>query len=67
MKKGASVTANALITPISSSDKVKFKTSNKKIVTVSSKGVIKAKKAGKAKITITSGKKKYVISVTVQK
>ena len=37
------------------------------MATVSKKGVITAKKSGTAKITVKSGKKKFVVTVTVPK
>lgn len=54
-----------VINPVSTTDKLTYKSSNKKIVAVSGKGVLTAKKAGKAKVTVQSGKKKFVINVTV--
>lgn len=67
IKKGKSVKLKPVIAPVTSQDKVTYKTSNKKIATVSSKGVIKGKKAGKAKITVKSGSKKYTVTVVVTK
>ena len=55
------------VTPITSKNKVTYKTSNKKIATVSSKGVIKAKKAGTATITVKSGSKTVKVKVKVTK
>ena len=60
-------TLMALISPITSKDKVTYKTSNKKIATVSRKGVITAKKAGKAVITVKAGKKTVKVKVKVMK
>ena len=54
-----------VISPISTTDKVTYKSSDEKVVTVSAKGKLTAKKAGKAKITVQSGKKKFMITVTV--
>ncbi|MCI9491460.1 MAG: hypothetical protein HFG97_16010 [Dorea sp.] len=67
LKKGKKDTLVAAVTPLTSMQKVKYKTTDKSIVTVDSKGRMKAKKAGKAKITVQSGKKKVVITVTVKK
>lgn len=67
LKKGDKKTLKAVLTPLTSADKVTFTSSNKKIVTVSAKGKLAAKKAGKAKITVKAGKKKMVITVTVKK
>lgn len=55
------------VTPVTSKNKVTYKTSNKKIATVSSKGVIKAKKAGTATITVKSGSKTVKVKVKVTK
>jgi len=55
-----------VISPLTSTDKVTYATSNKNIATVSSAGIITAKKKGTAKITVRSGKKSYVIKVTVK-
>lgn len=66
IKKGKSLTLKPELTPITSTQKITYKTSNKKIATVTSKGVIKAKKKGKAKITVKSGSKKKVVTVTVK-
>lgn len=65
LKKGAKYTLKPVITPITTQDKVKFKSSNKKIATVTNKGVIKAKKPGKVTITVTCGKKKATCKITV--
>lgn len=67
LKKGAKQKLSPVITPVTSKQKVTYKSSNKKVVTVSSKGAIKAKKAGKAKITVKSGSKKYTVTVVVKK
>ena len=67
LKKGKNYTLKPVLNPITSQDKIKYSSSNNKVATVSSKGVIKAKKPGKAKITVKSGKKKYIITVTVKK
>ena len=56
-----------MITPITSLEKVTYRTSNKKVATVNKKGVIQAKKPGKAKITVKSGKKKFTVTLTVKK
>lgn len=54
-------------TPVTTQDKVTYKTSNKKVAVVNSKGKITAKKAGKTTITIKCGKKSKKITVTVKK
>lgn len=55
-----------VISPITCTSKVKYKTSNKKVVKVTSKGKITAVKKGKAKITVMVGKKKFVCTVTIK-
>lgn len=66
LKKGKSVTLKPVIAPITSTQKVTYKTSDQKVVTVNSKGKLTAKKKGKATITITSGKKSVKCTVTVK-
>ena len=57
LAKGAKFDLATVISPLTSTDKVKYSTSSKKIAAVKG-GVITAKKKGKATITVTSGKKK---------
>ena len=66
LKKNQTVTLKAAAAPLTSLQKLKYKSSNKKIVTVTSKGVIKAKKKGKAVITVQSGSKTVKCKVTVK-
>lgn len=66
LKKNQTVTLKATAAPLTSLQKLKYKSSNKKIVTVTSKGVIKAKKKGKAVITVQSGSKTVKCKVTVK-
>ena len=54
-------------TPVTTLEKVTYKSSNKKVATVNSKGKITAKKAGKATITVKCGKKTIKVKVTVKK
>lgn len=65
-KKVKTFTVKAVKNPITSPDKVTFKSSNKKVATVSSKGKITAKKKGTATITVKAGKKTKKIKVTVK-
>jgi uncharacterized protein YjdB len=67
LQKGKKFTLRPVVTPITSQDKLTYQTSNKKVATVSKSGVITAKKVGKAKITVKSGKKKFTVTVKVQK
>ena len=66
LKKGKKVTLSPVVTPVTSQQKITYKSSNTKIATVSSKGVITAKKKGTAKIAVTSGSKKTTVTVTVK-
>ena len=66
LKKGRSYTLRTTVAPVTSQEKVTFKSSNSKIVTVNAKGKIYAKKKGKARITVRSGKKSRVCVVTVK-
>ena len=53
-------------TPLTTVEKITYKSSNSKIASVNSKGVITARKKGTATITILSGKKKATVKVTVK-
>lgn len=66
LKKKQKVTLKPVISPVTSQDKVTYTSSNSKVATVSKNGVITGKKKGTAKITVKSGKKAYVIKVTVK-
>ncbi len=66
LKKGEKYSLNAKVTPITVTDKIKYKSSKKKIATVSGKGVITAKKKGKTTITVKCGKKKIRVKVLVK-
>lgn len=67
VQKGKKVTLAPSVQPLTSLQKVSYKSSNTKIATVTSKGVVKGVKAGTAKITIQSGTKKATVTVTVTK
>ena len=66
LAKGEKIDLGAVPNPITSPDKLKFKSADKKIATVSSSGVVKGKKKGKTKITVTCGKKRKVVTVIVE-
>jgi hypothetical protein len=66
LKKGKTAQIKATVTPVTSSQKVTYKTSNKKVATVTNKGKITAKKKGSATITVTSGKKTAKVKVKVK-
>ena len=66
LKVKKKLTLVPVIYPITSVQKVTYKSSNKKVATVSSKGVVTAKKKGKTVITVKSGSKKVSIKITVK-
>ena len=66
LKKRRSYTLRTTVTPVTSQEKVTFKSSNSKVVSVNLKGKIYAKKKGRARITVCSGKKSRVCVVTVE-
>lgn len=66
LKKGKKFTLKAQVTPISSTEKITYKSSNKKVATVSKSGKITAKKKGSATITVKSGKKSVKIKLKVK-
>lgn len=66
LKKGKKLTLKVVTNPITTPDKVTFKSSKKSVATVTNKGVIKAKKKGKATITVKSGKKTVKVQITVK-
>ncbi len=66
LRKGKKYQLTATVTPITSSEKVKYKSSNKKVLTVTSKGKITAKKKGTAYVIVTSGKKTVRCKVKVK-
>ena len=66
LKKGKKLTLKVVTNPITTPDKVTFKSSKKSVATVTNKGVIKAKKKGKATIIVKSGKKTAKVQITVK-
>lgn len=66
IKKGKSVTLKPVVSPITSQEKVTYRSSNKKIATVSSKGVVKGRRKGIVTITVKSGKVTKKIKITVK-
>lgn len=66
LKKKQKAALRPMITPLTSTEKITYKSSNAKVVTVNSKGKIVAKKKGTAVITIRSGKKTVKCKVTVK-
>ena len=53
-------------TPLTTVEKITYRSSNSKVASVNSKGVITARKKGTATITVLSGKKKATVKVTVK-
>lgn len=66
LKKNQTFALKTTVTPLTSLQKVQYKSSNTKVVTVTSKGVVKAKKKGTAIITVKSGNKTVKCKVTVK-
>ena len=66
-KKGKSFQLKVTLTPVTSQQKVTYKSSNSKVAAVNSKGKIVAKKKGTATITVKSGNKKITCEVKVKK
>ena len=66
LKKGKSYQIKALVSPLTSQEKVTYVTSNKKVATVSKNGKVVAKKKGKVVITVKSGKKNAKVKITVK-
>lgn len=65
IRRGTSKSLKPVISPITCTQKITYKTSNKKVATVSSAGKITAKKRGNAVITVTCGKKKVRCKIKV--
>lgn len=66
LKNSKKFTLKTVITPLTSLQKVTYKSSNKKVATVTSKGVIKTRKKGTAVITVKSGRKTIKCKITVK-
>lgn len=66
-RKGKSFQLKVTLTPVTSQQKVTYKSSNSKVAAVNSKGKIVAKKKGTATITVKSGNKKIICKVKVKK
>ena len=66
-KKGKTYKLKAVVAPVTSQQKVTYRSSKPSVVSVNAKGKIKAKKKGTAVITVTSGSKKVTCKVTVKK
>ena len=66
LKRKQKVILHPVIAPLTSAQKITYKSNNTKIVTVNSKGQITAKKKGTAVITVKSGNKTTKCKVTVK-
>ena len=66
-RKGKSFQLKVTLTPVTSQQKVTYKSSNSKVAAVNSKGKIVAKKKGTATITVKLGNKKITCKVKVKK
>ncbi len=67
LKKGKIFKIKTELTPLTSQEKITYKSSDKKVAKVSKTGKIKAVKAGKAVITVKSGDKMVKVKVSVKK
>ncbi|MFR5484862.1 MAG: Ig-like domain-containing protein [Blautia massiliensis (ex Durand et al. 2017)] len=52
--------------PLTTVERITYRSSNSKVASVNSKGVITARKKGTATITVLSGKKKATVKITVK-
>ena len=66
LRRGRTVKLQPTRIPVTSREKITYKSANTHIAKVSKKGVITGKKAGTVKITVRSGRKKAVVTVKVK-
>ena len=66
LKEGETHDLDAELTPVTSSEGIRYTSVNSKIAIVNRSGVIKAKKQGKTTIKVKSGKKTVKVKVTVK-
>ena len=66
LKRNGKVTLKPVLTPLTSADKITYKSSNAAVAAVNAKGQVTAKKKGTAVITVKSGKKSVTCKVTVR-
>ena len=66
LRRGRAVKLQPTRIPVTSREKITYKSANTRIAKVSKKGVITGKKAGTVKITVRSGRKKAVVTVKVK-
>lgn len=65
LKPGRIYGLDAAVTPITSSQKIRYMSSNTKVAVVNTKGKVKAKKKGTAVIKVISGKKVVKVKVLI--
>ena len=66
LRRGRTVKLQPTRIPVTSREKITYKSANTRIAKVSKKGFITGKKAGTVKITVRSGRKKAVVTVKVK-
>ena len=66
LRRGRTVKLQPTRIPVTSKEKITYKSANTRIAKVSKNGVITGKKAGTVKITVRSGRKKAVVTVKVK-
>ena len=66
LRRGRTVKLQPTRIPVTSREKITYKSANTRIAKVSKKGVITGKMAGTVKITVRSGRKKAVVTVKVK-
>ena len=66
LRRGRTVKLQPTRIPVTSREKITYKSANTRIAKVSKKGVITGKKAGTVRITVRSGRKKAVVTVKVK-
>ena len=66
LRRGRTVKLQPTRIPVTSREKITYKSANTRIAKVSKKGAITGKKAGTVKITVRSGRKKAVVTVKVK-
>ena len=65
LKKGETYRLAPRLTPLTSTQRLLYRSSDKRILQVSSKGLIKVKKKGTARVTVTSGSRSRRVTVRV--
>ena len=66
LNRGQKIMLSPCLTPLTSTEKITYKSSNSKVVSVNSKGQLIAKKKGTAVITVKSGSKTVKCRVSVK-